>query len=77
MAVPMTVRIPAVRKPRLMGLRALVSPSLALTAKTPTIEASTPTARQATGKMRPRAGLAPIDRKAATPRMMEATRVTS
>ncbi len=32
MAVPMTVRIPAVRKPRLMGLRALVSPSLAFTA---------------------------------------------
>ena len=57
----MTVRMPAVRKPRLIGLRALVSPSLARTAKTPTIEASTPMARAATGNTRPRAGLAPID----------------
>ena len=30
--VPMTVMMPAVRKPRLIGLRALVSPSLAFTA---------------------------------------------
>ena len=76
-SVPTTVRMPAVRKPRLIGLRALVSPSLAFTAKTPTIEASTPMARAASGKTRPRAGLAPIELKAATPRMIEATRVTS
>ena len=73
----MTVRMPAVRKPRLIGFRAFVSPGLALTANTPTIEASTPMARAASGKTRPSAGLAPIELKAATPRMIEATRVTS
>ena len=41
------------------------------------IEATTPMARAMTGKMRPSAGFAPIERKAATPRMMEATSVTS
>ena len=65
------------RKPRLMGAMADLSFSVAFTANTPTIDASTPMARAMTGKMRPRAGLAPIDRKAATPRMIEATRVTS
>ena len=69
--------MPATRKPRLIGLRALVSPSLAFTAKMPTIEAITPMARAASGKMRPSAGLAPIELNAATPRMIEATRVTS
>ena len=34
-------------------------------------------ARAASGKMRPITGLAPIDSNAATPRMIEATRVTS
>ena len=60
-----------------MGLRAFVSPGRARTANTPTIEASTPMARAARGKTRPRAGLAPIELKAATPRMIEATSVTS
>ncbi len=60
-----------------MGARADLSLSVAFTANTPTIEASTPMARTIRGKMRPRAGLAPIERKAATPRMIEATRVTS
>ena len=73
----MTVSTPAVRKPRLMGLSALVSPGLARTAKTPAIEASTPMARTPSGNTRPRAGLAPMELKAATPRMIEATRVTS
>ena len=73
----MTVMMPAVRKPRLIGLRAFVSPSLALTAYTPTIEAMTPMARAASGNTRPRAGLAPMAAKAGTPRMIEATRVTS
>ena len=53
-SVPTTVRMPAVRKPRLIGLRALVSPSFAFTANTPTIEASTPIARAMSGNMRPR-----------------------
>ena len=60
-----------------MGLRALVSPGLALTANTPAIEASTPMARTPSGNTRPRAGLAPMELKAATPRMIEATSVTS
>ena len=34
-------------------------------------------ARAASGKIKPRAGFMPIDSKAATPRMIEATRVTS
>ena len=65
------------KKPRLIGAIALRSRSVARTEKTPMIEASTPIARAATGKMRPSAGLAPIELKAATPRMIEATRVTS
>ena len=65
------------RKPRLIGLSALVSPCLARTANTPAIEASTPMARAPSGKTRPRAGLAPMELKAATPRMIEATSVTS
>ena len=50
-----------------MGLSALVSPGLACTANTPTIEASTPMARTPSGNTRPRAGLAPMELKAATP----------
>ena len=75
--MPATVSTPATRKPRLIGFSALVSPSLALTAKTPKIDATTPMARAATGKTNPSAGFAPIERNAATPRMIEATRVTS
>ena len=60
-----------------MGAIALLSLSVARTAKTPTIDASTPMARATTGKIRPSAGLAPIDLKAATPRMIDATSVTS
>ena len=73
----MTVRTLAVRKPRLIGAIALLSLSVARTVKTPTIDASTPTARATSGKMRPSAGLAPIESNAATPRMIEATSVTS
>ncbi len=73
----MTVRTLATAKPRLIGAMADLSLSVARTENTPTIDASTPMARAATGKMRPRAGLAPIESNAATPRMMEATRVTS
>ena len=61
----------------LIGFRALVSPSLAFTANTPAIEAMTPMARAASGNTRPRAGLTPTELKAATPRMIEATSVTS
>ena len=60
-----------------MGFSAFVSPSSALTAYTPAIDATTPTARAATGKTSPSAGLAPIAAKAGTPRMIDATRVTS
>ena len=78
MPVPMIVRIVAVRKPRLMGAIADLSFSVARTEKTPAMEASTPMARAATGKIMPTTGLSsPIDSKAATPRMIEATRVTS
>jgi hypothetical protein len=73
----MSVSVPATRKPLLIGLRAFVSPSLALTANTPAIDATTPIARAASGNTRPRAGLAPTELNAATPRMIEATRVTS
>ncbi len=69
--------MPATAKPLLIGFRALVSPSLAFTANTPAIDANTPMARAASGKMRPSAGLAPTELNAATPRMIEATRVTS
>ncbi len=41
------------------------------------IDATTPMARAATGKTNPRAGFMSIDRKAATPRMIDATSVTS
>ncbi|CAB4881223.1 unannotated protein [freshwater metagenome] len=77
MSVPMSVSTPATRKPRLIGFSASVSSFFAFTAKTPAIEAITPIARQASGNTRPRAGLRPIDLNAATPRMIEATRVTS
>ncbi len=73
----MSVSEPATRKPLLIGRSALVSPGRALTAKTPAIEATTPMARAASGKIRPSAGLAPIELKAATPRMIDATSVTS
>ncbi len=73
----MTVRIPAVRKPRLIGAMAVRSRSVARTANTPAIEASTPMARTITGKINPSTGLAPIEANAATPRMIDATRVTS
>ena len=65
------------RKPRLIGAMADLSRSVARTWNTPTIEARTPMARITTGNTSPRAGLAPIELKAATPRMIEATRVTS
>ena len=66
------------RKPRLIGAMADLSLSVARTAKTPTIEASTPMARATTREDEAeRPGCAPIDSKAATPRMIEATRVTS
>ncbi len=75
--MPRSVNEPATRKPLLIGRRALVSPGRALTAKTPAIEAMTPMARAARGKIRPSAGLAPIELNAATPRMIDATSVTS
>ncbi len=69
------------RKPRLIGAMADFSSSRARTMNTPTIEASTPTARAASGKRAPTAhssGLSGKMRwKAGTPRMIEATRVTS
>ena len=65
------------RKPRLIGAIADLSLSVARTANTPTIDASTPMARAASGKMRPSAGFMPIDWNAATPRMIDATSVTS
>ena len=42
--MPISVIEPATRKPRLIGLSALVSPSFALTANTPAIDATTPMA---------------------------------
>ena len=69
--------MPAVRKPRLIGFNAFSSPSFARTANTPAIEAITPMARAASGNTKPRAGLRPIELNAATPRMIEATSVTS
>ena len=45
------VRMPAVRKPRLIGAIADLSFSVARTENTPTIDASTPMARHASGKM--------------------------
>ncbi len=64
-------------KPRLIGAIADLSFSVARTANTPTIEASTPIARAASGNTSPSAGFMPIDANAATPRMIDATRVTS
>ena len=52
-SVPTRVSTPATRKPRLIGLRALVSPCLARTKKMPTIEATTPIARAASGNTTP------------------------
>ncbi|GIU86231.1 MAG: hypothetical protein KatS3mg009_0746 [Acidimicrobiia bacterium] len=43
----------------------------------PTIDATTPIARAASGNTRPSAGFAPTASKAATPRMIDATSVTS
>ena len=64
-----------------MGASAERSLSFAFTANTPTIEASTPMARAASGKRAPIAHSwgwsGKIDWKAGTPRMIEATRVTS
>ena len=73
--------MPAVRKPRLIGDMADLSYSFADTAKTPTIDASTPMARQPSGKMAPAAQRPGRSGKmawnAGTPRMIDATRVTS
>jgi hypothetical protein len=74
---PTTVSTPAVMNPRLIGAIADLSFSDARTANTPTMEASTPIARAITGKIRPSTGLAPIDSNAVTPRMIDATSVTS
>ncbi len=77
----MIVRRPAVRKPRLIGAIADLSFSVARTANTPTIDASTPTARAASGNSAPAAhnsGLCgKIAWNAGTPRMIDATSVTS
>ena len=54
-----------------------LSLSVARTANTPTIDASTPIARAASGKIRPSAGFMWIEANAATPRMIDATSVTS
>src|SRR3954454_21168040 len=80
-SVPMIVRTPAVRKPRLIGAIALLSLSVARTANTPTIDASTPIARAPSGKSAPAAHSAgwcgKIAANAGTPRMIDATSVTS
>ncbi len=64
-----------------MGLMAERSDSLARTANTPTIEASTPMARHPSGNRAPAAQRPGWSGnrfwKAGTPRMIEATRVTS
>ena len=54
-SVPTTVRMPATRKPRLIGVIADLSFSVACTANTPTIDASTPMARAPSGKTSPSA----------------------
>ena len=51
--VPITVSTPAVTNPRLIGAIADLSLSVARTANTPTIDASTPMARAASGKIKP------------------------
>ena len=61
----MTVSTPATAKPRLMGAMAVRSLGVARTMYTPTMEASTPRARTISGKITPRAGLRPMDLKAA------------
>src|SRR5262245_66406178 len=50
-SVPSTVRMPAVRKPRLMGVMADRSLAVDRTAKTATSDASTPSGRCANGTM--------------------------
>src|SRR5947209_6089256 len=52
-SVPTIVRMPAVRKPRLIGAIADLSFSFARTENTPTIDASTPSARAASGNRAP------------------------
>ena len=62
----MIVRMPAVRKPRLIGAIARLSFSVARTENTPTIDASTPIARAPSGKSAPAAqscGLVREDRR--------------
>src|SRR4029079_2284807 len=80
-SVPMMVRIPAVRKPRLIGAIAVLSLSVARTANTPTIDASTPIARAPSGNRAPAAHNSgrsgKIAANAGTPRMIDATSVTS
>ena len=80
-SVATTVITPAVRKPRLMGAIADLSLSVARTANTPTIDASTPRALAASGNRAPAAHRpgwsGKIDVNAGTPRMIEATSVTS
>src|SRR3954468_10683141 len=72
---------PAVRNPRLIGAIADLSLSVAFTMNTPTIDASTPTARAANGNNAPiahNAGwLGNSALNAGTPRMIDATSVTS
>ena len=65
-SVPMIVRMPAVRKPRLIGAIALLSFSVARTEKTPTIDASTPMRASAEREQRagrPQRGLVREDRR--------------
>src|SRR5204863_5497886 len=80
-SVPMIVRMPAVRNPRLIGAIALLSLSVARTENTPTIDASTPMARAPSGNSAPAAHSAgwwgKIAANAGTPRMIDATSVTS
>ena len=80
-SVDTTVSTPAVRKPRLMGAIADLSLSVARTANTPTIDASTPRARAPSGNSAPAAHRpgwsGKIEANAGTPRMIEATSVTS
>ena len=61
----------------MIGFSAFISPSFARTANTPAMDAITPMARAASGKTKPSAGLRPTALNAATPKMIEATSVTS
>src|SRR6185436_17266635 len=80
-SVPRIVNTPAAAKPRLIGAIADLSLSFAFTTNTPTIDASTPTERAASGNSAPIAhswGLSgKIAANAGTPRMIDATSVTS